>query len=110
CRGGDAVAGLGMHAALVGGPPWRLGAEKPEEVAGALQNLTVTLRQGEEIKGTGAGSNVLGSPLLTLGYLARVLAEQPWAPPLTAGEVVTTRALTPPPPPLPRHRPRLAAA
>ena len=36
----------------------------------------------------------MGSPLLALGFLARVLAVQSWAPPLLSGEVITTGTLT----------------
>jgi 2-oxo-3-hexenedioate decarboxylase len=42
----------------------------------------------------GTGSNVLGSPALALGHLARVVAEQPQAPKLAAGEIATTGTIT----------------
>ena len=42
----------------------------------------------------GVGANVLDSPALALAYLARVLAEQPQAAPLAAGEIVTTGTVT----------------
>ena len=42
----------------------------------------------------GVGANVLDSPALALGYLARVLSEQPQAPKLAAGEIVTTGTIT----------------
>jgi len=38
--------------------------------------------------------NVLGSPLLSLGHLVALLARQPGAVPLAAGEIVTTGVLT----------------
>ena len=42
----------------------------------------------------GVGANVLGSPLASLGYLVDLLSRQPEAPPLAAGEIVTTGVLT----------------
>lgn len=90
----EAVADFGVHAALVVGTPWRLESEDPQHVATTLQMLNVTLRGGKDFVAQGQGSNTLGSPLMALGYLARVLAGQPWAPPLTVGEVITTGTLT----------------
>jgi 2-oxo-3-hexenedioate decarboxylase len=40
------------------------------------------------------GANVLGSPLASLGYLVELLRKQPEAPPLRAGETITTGVLT----------------
>ena len=40
------------------------------------------------------GANVLDSPALALGHLARLLAGQPETPPLAAGEIVTTGTIT----------------
>jgi 2-oxo-3-hexenedioate decarboxylase len=90
----DAVADFGLHAALVVGTPWRVDSENPLQVATTLQTLRVTLRGGKDFVAEGQGSNVLGSPLLSLGFLARTLAAQPWAPPLMPGEVITTGTLT----------------
>jgi 2-oxo-3-hexenedioate decarboxylase len=90
----EAVADFGVHAALVVGTSWRVESESPAEVATALQTLKVTLRGGKDFVAEGEGRNTLGSPLLALGFLARVLATQPWAPPLMPGEVITTGTLT----------------
>jgi 2-keto-4-pentenoate hydratase len=90
-----AVADFGVHAALVVGTPWCWNAENPQQIATLLPALKVALRRGGEIVAAGEGRNVLGSPLLALGFLARVLAGQPWAPPLTSGEIITTGTLTP---------------
>jgi 2-oxo-3-hexenedioate decarboxylase len=90
----EAVADFGVHAALVVGVPWRVESEDPCHVATALQTLRVTLRGGKDFAADGEGRNALGSPLLALGFLVRVLAAQAWAPPLTAGEVITTGTLT----------------
>jgi len=91
----EAVADFGVHAALVVGEPWEISSESPTEVAAVLESLGVTLRQGDTVFTEGHGRNALGSPLLALGFLSRVVASQPWAPPLAAGEIVTTGTLTP---------------
>jgi len=91
----EAVADFGVHAALVVGAPWSLEAVNPREVTEALRSLKVTLRHGNETFAEGEGRNALGSPLLSLGFLARVLATQPWAPSLSMGEIITTGTLTP---------------
>ena len=88
----DCTADNGLHGRLVVGPPI--------EVAGLLglaeklPALEVVLRQGEREVDRGVGANVLGSPLESLGYLVGLLSRQPDAPPLVAGEVVTTGVLT----------------
>ena len=40
------------------------------------------------------GANVLGSPLISLGYLVDLLEKQPGRQPLRAGEIITTGVLT----------------
>jgi 2-oxo-3-hexenedioate decarboxylase len=92
--GADAVADFGVHAALVIGTPWHVVSEDPRHLAAVLETLEVTLRGGQDFVAQGVGRNALGNPLLALGHLARVLAAQPWSPPLAAGEVVTTGTLT----------------
>jgi 2-oxo-3-hexenedioate decarboxylase len=91
----DAVADFGLHAALVVGTPWPLEAEDPRRVAEVLRDMNVTLSRGGEVVALGEGRNALGSPLLALGHLARVVRKQSWAPPLSFGEVITTGTLTP---------------
>ena len=90
----DTVADFGVHAALVVSSPWRLNRDDPRQVAKKLQELKVTLRQGTEIIAVGEGRNALGNPLLALGHLAKLIAGQSWAPPLTSGEIITTGTLT----------------
>ena len=43
---------------------------------------------------SGVGANVLGSPLAALAHLVGLLAKQPGAPALEAGEIVTTGVIT----------------
>jgi 2-keto-4-pentenoate hydratase len=54
----------------------------------------VTLSRGDTVVDRGIGANVLDSPALALGHLARLLAGQPAFPPLAAGEIVTTGTVT----------------
>lgn len=86
----DSVAANGVHAALWLGPWQPLRAE-------ALGRLQACLRLGEagsEGMSEGGSALVLGSPLVALARLMRLLDEQ-GAPPLVAGEIVTTGALAP---------------
>jgi len=55
-----------------------------------LPAVQVELSRGGELIDRGVGANVLGSPLLALGYLLDLLKGQP----LAAGEIVTTGVLT----------------
>ena len=91
----DAVADFGVHAALVVGAPLRVQRDNTRLIAKQLQQLRVTLSHGSEIVAEGEGRNALGSPILALGHLARVISTQPWASPLTVGEIITTGTLTP---------------
>lgn len=86
------TAANGLHGRLIVGSPVPAG-----EVAGLAQvlpGIELELRKGETSLDRGIGENVLGSPLLALGYLVELLARQPDAPPLAAGEIVSTGTLT----------------
>ena len=87
-----ATAANGLHGRLVVGAPVPV-----QGVAGleqALPRMTLELSRNGAVVDRGAGANVLGSPLAALGYLVVALARQPEAPPLAAGEIVTTGTLT----------------
>jgi 2-keto-4-pentenoate hydratase len=88
----DCCAANGLHGRLVVGTPVPVAAMPG--LAEALPQAEVTLKKGGAIVDRGAGANVLGSPLLALAYLVEVLAAQSDAPPLAAGEIVTTGTLT----------------
>jgi len=90
----DCTAAFGLHGALVVGTPVPLTGANRQPFATLLSSFQLTLSRGREVIDRGIGSNVLDSPALALGHLARVLAEQPWAPPLAAGEIVTTGTIT----------------
>src|SRR5258706_784829 len=88
----DCAADNGLHGRLVVGTPRAL-AEFPG-LAESLPRAEVELLRGETSVERGVGANVLGSPLLSLGHLVELLGRQPNAPPLAAGEIVTTGVLT----------------
>lgn len=88
----DCTADNGLHGRLVLGTP--VPVERIAGFAAALPFLKVALAQDGRTRDTGVGSNVLGSPLLALAHLVDLLARQPDAPPLAAGEIVTTGTLT----------------
>jgi 2-oxo-3-hexenedioate decarboxylase len=90
----DCTAAFGLHAALVVGTPVRVTDANRASLAQMLPTFEVALRKGGAVLERGVGANVLGSPALALAYLARVLAAQPTAPPLVAGEIVTTGTIT----------------
>jgi 2-keto-4-pentenoate hydratase len=60
-----------------------------------LERFTITLSCDGKVHERGKGSNVLGSPLVAIAHLISVIAKQPNAAPLQAGEIVTTGTLTP---------------
>jgi 2-oxo-3-hexenedioate decarboxylase len=90
----DCTAACGLHGALVVGPPVALDDAERTRLAVALPTCMVTLSRGENVIDRGVGANVLDSPALALGHLARLLAGQPDQPPLAAGEIVTTGTIT----------------
>jgi 2-oxo-3-hexenedioate decarboxylase len=90
----DVTAAFGLHAALVVGPREALDARRRAALADLLPCFPVTLSCGERVVDRGVGANVLDGPALVVRHLARVLAGQPAAPPLAAGEIVTTGTLT----------------
>ena len=88
----DCTADNGLHGRLVVGTPVPL--EKAPHLMERLPALEARLLRSGKLVDRGTGANVLGSPLLSLGHLVELLASQPGAPPLAAGEIVTTGVLT----------------
>jgi 2-oxo-3-hexenedioate decarboxylase len=78
----------GLHGLLVVGTPL------DTVDAAALVRMELVLKKEHTVVDRGLGENVLGSPLLALGHLVGLLAAQPDAPPLAAGEIITTGTLT----------------
>jgi 2-oxo-3-hexenedioate decarboxylase len=88
----DCAADNGLHGRLVVGA--QIPVEELDGLAARLPGVEVELAHDGRVIDRGVGANVLGSPLESLGYLVDLLARQPDAPPLAAGEVVTTGVLT----------------
>jgi 2-oxo-3-hexenedioate decarboxylase len=89
---GDCTADNGLHGRLVVGSP--IPVRELSDLPAKLPTLKAELRKGAEVIDRGAGANVLGSPLEALAFLVEVLAQQPDAPTLAAGEIVSTGTLT----------------
>lgn len=87
-----ATAANGLHGRLVVGAP--VAVQGVPGLEQALARMTLELSRNGAVVDRGAGANVLGSPLAALGHLVEALARQPEAPPLAAGEIVTTGTLT----------------
>jgi len=88
----DCCADNGLHGRLIVGTPVPVG-----DVPGLVEKLPkveAKLFKGDEPKDRGVGANVLGSPLLSLGYFVDLLRKQPEAEQLRAGEIITTGVLT----------------
>jgi len=88
----DCTADNGLHGRLVVGAP--IPVRELPGLATELLALEVELRKGETVADRGTGANVLGSPLEALAFLVEILSRQPDAPPLGAGELVSTGTLT----------------
>jgi 2-oxo-3-hexenedioate decarboxylase len=84
----DCTADNGLHGRLIVGTP------APLNDLEKLPVVEAKLFKGERLSDRGVGANVLGSPLASLGFLVELLEKQPEAPPLAAGEIVTTGVLT----------------
>lgn len=90
----DCTAAFGLHGALIVGPATPLDERGRDRLAATLPDFELTLCRDGEIVDRGHGRHALDSPALALQHLARVVASQTEAPPLRAGEVVTTGTLT----------------
>jgi 2-oxo-3-hexenedioate decarboxylase len=93
-KAADCTAAFGLHGALVVGEPLMVTAANRAALADALPVCAVTLSRGGTVIDRGVGANVLDSPALALTHLARLIADQPQAPKLAAGEIVTTGTIT----------------
>lgn len=90
----DATADWACHARLVIGEPQPIREQDIASLARALPAIKAALLNGGERQIEGAGANVLGSPAYALGFLADLLARQPFMQPLAAGEVISTGTIT----------------
>jgi 2-oxo-3-hexenedioate decarboxylase len=89
----DTIADCALHGALLVGEPQSVHRIGPDLVS-RLERFTISLSCDGDVRDTGRGSNVLGSPLAAAAHLIAVLAKQPQAKALQAGELVTTGTLT----------------
>lgn len=90
----DCTAAFGLHGALVVGSQVRIDHGNRAAVAARLPVFEVELSRNGSVVDRGVGANVLDSPALALGHLARLLTEHPQSTPLSAGEIVTTGTVT----------------
>ena len=88
----DCIADNALHGRLIVGTPVEI--HRISGLAAALPFLKVSLFKNQEKIDQGVGANVLDSPLLSLAFLVEILAAQKDAPPLSAGEIVSTGTLT----------------
>jgi 2-keto-4-pentenoate hydratase len=88
----DCTAANGLHGRLAFGTPTPVA--RLQGLAALLPALELELSKQGTVVDRGSGANVLGSPLLALAHFIGVLARQPDAPALRAGEIVTTGVLT----------------
>lgn len=88
----DCAAQNALHGRLVLGSP--VFARELSDLAASLPRVECTLIRNGKTVDRGTGANVLDSPLLALAHLVRVLAHESGAPPLSAGELVSTGTMT----------------
>ena len=82
----------GLHGRLILGSPVRV--DRLPQLEAQLPRFEMLLKKAGAVVDRGRGEIVLGSPLAALGHLVELLAKQPKAPPLAAGEIVSTGTLT----------------
>lgn len=90
----ESAADFALHRWLVLGEPQTIEQMSAEAVEAALAHCTVTLRCNGTMQAQGIGKNALDHPALALAALADMLAADPDALPLSAGEIVSTGTLT----------------
>jgi len=89
----DTVAANGLHGALVMGARHAVAPRKTDWQR-ELATFRVELYCNGKLIQRGSGGLVLDSPLLALRYLIELLANDPYNPPLRAGEIISTGTLT----------------
>lgn len=92
----DTVAAFGMHGVLIVGQPRQVRtiAGLNRDLVRELKSFRVSLFCNGQLRDSGTGTNVLGSPLLALKHLVDLLARQPRHALVAAGEIITTGTLT----------------
>jgi 2-keto-4-pentenoate hydratase len=92
-KAADAIADWALHGTLLVGEPQAV-EQLGGDLGAQLATFTIALSCDGQVRDRGRGSNVLGSPLAAMAHLISVLAQQPQAKPVEAGELVTTGTLT----------------
>ena len=94
-KAADTVAAFALHGALVVGEPASILPGETDAWFAALADFRICLLRGDVTMDNGHSANVLGTgPLGALRHLIDVLAADPGAPPLRAGEIISTGTLT----------------
>lgn len=94
----DAIAAFGLHRALIVGEPRMISRQSrrslPQVLASATMSLSRSVAGTSSLCAAGFGKDVQGSPLHALLALHQQLQQQPDAPKLQAGEIVSTGSWT----------------
>ena len=90
----DAAADWACHARLVVGEPQAIRSEDIPALARALPEIRAALSMDGVKRIEGVGANVLGSPAYALGFLADLVAQQPFMEPIAAGEIISTGTIS----------------
>ena len=90
----DTVAAFGLHGAYLCGPRRQMTDEDAAMLSSALKTFQIEIARDGETVDIGHGGNVLGSPLSALRHAIEVIANDPDAEPIGAGEIVTTGTVT----------------
>ncbi len=95
-QGADTIAAFGLHGVLIVGTPRQVRTISGlnRDLVKEMKSFKVSLFCGGVLRDSGAGTNVLGSPLAALQHLVDVLAHQPNHHMLEPGEIITTGTLT----------------
>lgn len=89
----DCIAAFGLHGALYCGPRLPVTGDAGPWLA-ALTGFSITLSKDGAVIDRGVAANVLDGPLSAVRHLAGVLAGDPQAEPIGAGEIITTGTVT----------------
>ncbi len=89
----DTVADSSLHGTLLVGEPRAVERLAPDPL-GALESFRLALACNGEMRESGRGANVLGSPLAALAHLVALLSRQLDFQPLQVDEIVTTGTIT----------------
>ena len=90
----DVIAGAGVHAALLLGPPQRIEPKDAADWSERLAQFEIELFRDGALLERGKAANVLDGPVLALRHLVELLADDTSNPPLAAGEIITTGSVT----------------